>query len=144
MPNYRLVSNGYVADDISDAELNTLFTSIGYLRRDAYVDFALVVKGHVAVETLKIAKRLVGASFHDFLEANFNGGRGPMAPVVRSLIHFLNNKVGYFTVLTEIQVMENKLHADTLQREGVYTPTFTAGANEVFLRSGETVIDYDF
>jgi hypothetical protein len=143
MSDYRLVRNGYVPTDISEPELMGLFRNLKALKTDAYADFTLVIKGHVAVETLTNVKRLVGHSFHDFLEVNFGGGRGPLAGLVRDVVHFLNNRIGYLSILTSIQVQENKLHALTRRRSGVYTPSISSGRNEVFLKDGDTVLDYD-
>jgi hypothetical protein len=143
MSDYRLVKNGYVPADISDSELAGLFRNLKALKTDAYADFVLVIKGHVAVETLQAVKRLVGHSFHDFLEVNFGGGRGPLAGLARDVVHFLNNRVGYLSVLTSIQEQENRLTALTRRRSAVYTPSISAGRNEVFLKDGDTVLDYD-
>lgn len=144
MPEYRLVKNGYVPSDISDGELGSLFRNLKALKTDAYNDFTLVIKGYVAIETLSNVKRLVGPSFHDFLEVNFGNGRGPLANLVRDVVHFLNGRCGYFSIFTAIQIAENNLSSGLRRRSGNYTPSISSGKHEDFLKEGDVVMDYDF
>lgn len=143
MPDYRLIKNGYVDASLSDQDLASLFRNIRLLRTDSYNDFEIVIKGYVAVETLREAKRLTGNNFAQFLELNFAGGRGPLANLVRDIVHYLNGKQGHQTVLTSIRMEEHALEAQARNRSAVYSPAHSPGAGEPFLKEGYRVEDYD-
>lgn len=143
MPDYKLINNGYVDASLSDQELTSLFRNLRLLRQDSYNDFDLVIKGYVAVETLREIKRLTGNNFAAFLELNFDGGRGPMALIVRDVLHYLNGKQGHQTILSSIRMEEHKLEALAKLRSATYSAPHKASGSEVFLKAGYRVEDYD-
>lgn len=143
MPEYRLIKNGYVEASLSDQELASLFKNLRLLRTDSYNDFEIVVKGYVAVETLREAKRITGGNFAHFLELNFDGGRGPLASLVRDIVHYLNGKQGHLTVLTAIRMQEHVLEASARARSATYQSGHRPGGNEPFLKDGYRIEDYD-
>ena len=143
MPDYRLIKNGYVDASLSDQELSGLFRNLRLLRTDAYNDFEIVIKGYVAVETLRAAKRLTGNDFAQFLELNFDAGRGPLANLIRDIMHYLNGKQGHQTILTSLRMEEHALEASARARSVVYQVTHRAGTTAPFLKDGYSVEDYD-
>lgn len=143
MPEYRLISNGYVDAGLSDQELTALFKNLRYLRKDSYNDFELVIKGHVAEETLRDARRLVGSSFEEWLKLNFDGGRGPLASVARDIVHYLNGKQHFSTVVSSIRIAEQIMVSAAKSRQATYTPVRRPGGGEPFLKDGYTIQDYD-
>lgn len=143
MPEYRLVGNGYVAANLGDQDLPSILRNLKALRNDAYVDFSLVEKGHVAVETIREVKRLTGNSFRDWLAANYGGGNGPISGLVRDIVHYLNNRIGHAQLITSISVQENRLKQLLRSRNGVYTPTTRTINGDDFLQKGDEVFDYD-
>jgi hypothetical protein len=143
MPEYRLINNGYVDASLSDQELSVLFRNLRMLRQDAYNDFEIVIKGYVAVETLRVAKRLTGNDFDQFLKLNFDNGNGPLANLVRDIVHYLNGKQGHQTVLTSIRMCEHVLEASARARSATYQATYRHGSSEPFLKDGYSVEDYD-
>lgn len=143
MPDFRLISNGYVDATLSDQELTALFKNLRMLRKDSYNDFELLVKGHVAEETLREIQRLTGGSFAQWLEVNFDHGKGPISGVIRDVMHFLNNKQSHFTVNTSVRQAELSLAAAAKARSAAYSPNRRTGTGESFLRAGYKVEDYD-
>jgi len=143
MPDYRLVSNGYVAADLDEGEMVGIFRNLKLLKTDCNVDFGLVMKTHLAVEVLRDVNRLTGKSFQNWLAVNFEGGRGHIADVVRDVLHYLNGRIGHAQLQTSISVHENKLHSVARMKAGSYSPSARVAGNEVFLRQGEAVYDYD-
>ena len=143
MPDYRLINNGYVDASLSDQDLNGLFRNLRLLRTDAYNDFELVVKGYVAIETLSAAKRLTGGNFAQFLEMNFDAGRGPLANLIRDIVHYLNGKQGHLTIITGLRMEEHALEASARARSATYQSVSRTGTTEPFLKDGYSVEDYD-
>lgn len=143
MPDYRLIQNGYVDASLSDQELNGLFRNLRLLRTDSYNDFEVVIKGYVAVETLNAARRLTGNDFGQFLELNFDAGRGPLANVIRDVMHYLNGKQGHQTILTGLRMEEHALESSAPARSAVYQSISRHGTSEPFLKDGYSVEDYD-
>lgn len=143
MPEYRLISNGYVDASLSDQELTSLFKNLRYLRKDSYNDFELVIKGHVAEETLRDVRRLVGSSFEEWLKLNFDGGRGPLASLARDIVHYLNGKQHYSTVVSAVRIAEQTMMATAKTRQATYIPVRRSGTGEPFLKDGYTIQDYD-
>lgn len=143
MPNYRLVANGYVDSALSDNDLNSLFKNLRYLRKDSYDDFEMIISGHVAVETLRIAKAIIGGSFKEWLEVNFNNGRGPLADIIREILYYLAGKQSFTTVVTATRIDENIMEASARQRRGSYSSSSASGHSDLFIKHGHTVQDYD-
>lgn len=143
MPEFRLVSNGYANAAIGDGEMGAIFKNLLCLKTDSFVDFELLAKGHVAIETIREVNRLTGGSFKEFLEVNFDSGKGPISALVRDIVHYLNGRCGHQTVMTSISIQENKLKNFNRSRYGTYSPTIRTGTPEPFLASGDMVYDYD-
>lgn len=143
MPNFRPTPNGFVHDALSDGDLVGIFKNLSLLKKDSYNDFEAVIRGHVTLETLRDSTRLVGPSFRQFMEANYDSGRGPLAGLVKDIAHYLNGRIGHQGVLTSIRVEERKLLAAARQRSASYTPTRTSGASLPLLEDGYVVHDYD-
>lgn len=143
MPDYRLIKNGCVDASLSDQDLAALFRNLRLLRTDSYNDFEIVVKGYVAVETLREVKRLTGNNFPQFLEANYDSGRGALAGLVRDILHYLNGKQGQNSVLTSLRMHEHMLEAAGRSRAAAYTPTVRPGSGVSMLNKGYVVEDYD-
>lgn len=93
MANYRQFGNGFVSDSLSDTELDNIFKNFALMRQDGVLDFSLVIGGDLSVETMREAKRLMGGSFRQFMEANYNGGSGSLATLVKDVVHFINGKL---------------------------------------------------
>ena len=144
MPEYRLVANGYAVSTLNDADLQSIFRNLKALKTDAFNEFALVMKGHVAEEVLREVKLLTGGSFRDWLHVNFGGGSGHLADLVRDIVHYLNGRIGHAQLLTSISVQENKLKTIYRSRNGVYTPMVRPGGGELLLKEkSDEVYDYD-
>lgn len=143
MPDYRLIKNGYVEASLSDQDLSESFRNLRLLRQDSYNDFEIVIKGYVAVETLREAKRLTGNNFAQFLEINFDGGRGPLANLIRDIVHYLNGKQGHQTILTSLRMEEHALEASARARSATYQTRHRPGTTEPFLKDGYRLEDYD-
>lgn len=143
MPEYRLISNGYVDASLSDQDLVSLFKNLGYLRKDSYNDFELVIKGHVAQETLRDVNRLIGGSFEQWMRANYSNGAGPIAGVVKDIIHYLNGKQNFSTVVSAIRILELTVPTSNKSRQASYTPVRRSGSGEPLLSNGYELCDYD-
>lgn len=143
MPNFRLVPNGFIAQDIGDVEADGIFRNLNLLRKDAYSDFEQVIKGHVTLETLRIAHRLTGGSFRSFLEANYDGGNGPLTNLVKDLAHYLNGRVGHHAIITSILNEEKKLQSLNRSSSALYRPTNRPMNALPLLEDGYIVHDYD-
>lgn len=143
MPNYRRIANGFITADISEEEANNLFRNLDLLRKDAYSDFELVVKGHVTLETLRIASRLTGGSFRQFMEANYNQGSGSLANLIKDIAHFLNGRLGHHSIITSIKNEEQKLQNFSRSKTATYTPSKRAASALPLLEDGYIVHDHD-
>jgi len=142
MTEFALVSNGFVASGIPDAELTGIFKNLKALKKDSYVDFTVVLKGHMAVEVIRCVRRLTGDSFRDWMKANSDG---PIGPLVRDLLNYLNGKVGYHTVHSSIAIQESRLTQVDHFHSAVYTPTTRQESSlEPLLKQGMSLHDYDF
>ena len=144
MPSFRQVPNGFVHDALSDGDLVVIFKNLALLRKDSYNDFEMVVRGYVTIETLRDASRLIGPSFRQFMEANYDGGRGPLAGLVKDIAHYLNGRIGDKGLISSIRVEERKLLASARLRSATYTPTRGSGSSMPLLEDGYVVHDYDF
>ena len=143
MPEYRITPNGYAHAALGDSDLGVIFKNLQCLRNDAYVDFDLIMKGAVTIETLREANFLTGRSFAQFLEVNFDSGKGPLASLVRDIVHYLNGRCGHQTIITSLNIEENKLRSLTKARHGTYTPAIRSGGGEAFLKDQDRVYDND-
>lgn len=143
MPNYRSVANGYVDSRLSDYDLSVLFKNLRYLRKDAYNDFSLIIEGHVAIETLRTAKAITGGSFKQWLEVNFDNGRGPLADIIREILYYLAGKQSYATVNTAVRINESLMESAAKQRSGTYASGNLTGSSDAFTKYGHLVEDYD-
>lgn len=143
MPNYQTTENGFVSSTLTEQEIANLFKNLNLLRKDAYANFELVVDGHVTIETLRIAKQLTGGSFKEFLEVNYDHGRGSLANLIKNILHFLNGKVGSGSVTALLKVEELKMSGPNRNRSPIYTPTQRTGNSLPMLEDGYVVNDYD-
>lgn len=144
MPSYRIAPHGFINAELSDAEAASIFKNLSLLRKDAYSDFELVIGGHVAIETMREAGRLIGGSFRLFMEANYDGGAGPLANLVKDIVHYLNGRIGHHSITTCIKIEEQKLQSLNRNRSAVYTPSTRMGNALPLLEDGYVVHDYDF
>ncbi len=143
MPDYRLAPNGYVNALLTDADLAALFRNLRLLRIDSYNDFEIVIKGYVAVETLRDVNLLTGGDFAAFLEANYDAGRGPMAVLAKDILHYLNGKLGVLSLLSAIRVQEHTLQAEAKRRSASYSALHRSGSGLPFIEKGYSLMDYD-
>lgn len=144
MPNFRQAPNGYVSDELSDAELTGAFRNLNLLRKDAANDFSLLIDGSMAIEALHEAGRLIGPSFRRFMEANYDSGRGRLAGLVKDIAHYLNGRIGHHSLLTSIRVEELKLQNNANRvRTATYSPTHVASSALPLLEDGYVVHDKD-
>jgi hypothetical protein len=143
MPEFRRGNNGYVSAHLGDGELDAMFKNLKYLRQDAYQDFELIMKGDVTIETLREVKAMTGTSFAGWMEVNFDNGKGPLAELIRDIIHYLNGRCGHRQLITSLGIQENKLVDANSTRYGTYTPTTRTGGHAAFLQDGDTVYDND-
>jgi hypothetical protein len=143
MPDFRLASNGYVNAALSDGDLASLFRNLRLLRIDSYNDFEIVMKGYVAIETLRDVNLITGGNFAKFLEANYDSGRGPMAVLAKDILHYLNGKVGVQSLLSQIRIQEHTLQAAAKRRAATYGPIHRAGSSVPFIEKGYRLDDYD-
>jgi len=143
MPDFRLAGNGYVNAALGDGELASLFRNLRLLRIDSYNDFEIVIKGYVAIETLRDIKLITGNDFAKFLEANYDGGRGPMAVLMKDIVHYLNGKQGVQSLLSQIRIQEHTLQAVAKNRSATYGAVTRAGSSRPFIEQGYRLEDYD-
>lgn len=143
MPNFRLYENGYVNADLSDTDLAVIFKNLNLMRRDEVLDFSLVSGGDIAIELMREAQLLTGGSFRQFMEANYSGGGGPLAGLVKDIAHFINGKLSETSVITSINVEENKVKASNRSRGGKYIPSRRPGGNLSLLEDGYVIHDID-
>lgn len=143
MPNYRVAPHGFVSAELSDGEMASIFKNLSLLRKDAYSDFSLVIGGHVAVETLREANLLIGGSFRLFMEANYDGGTGPLANLVKDVVHYLNGRIGHQSIITSLKIEEQKLQSANRIRSALYTPSKRTSISLPLLEDGYIVHDFD-
>jgi hypothetical protein len=144
MANYRSFGNGFVNDALSDTELDNIFKNFALMRQDGILDFNLVINGDLSIETMREAKRLMGGSFRQFMEANYNGGSGPLATLVKDVVHFINGKMSPTPLITVINFEENKAKAVVKTRLAQYSPSKRTSGNLALLEDGYVVHDSDF
>jgi len=143
MANYRQFGNGFVSDQLSDTDLDNIFKNFALMRRDGVLDFALVIEGDLSIETMREAKRLMGGSFRQFMEANYYGGSGPLSTLVKDVVHFLNGKISAVPLVTCINFEENKAKAAVKNRAATYSPQKRTSGNLSLLEDGYVVHDMD-
>lgn len=144
MPNYRIAPHGMVNAELTDVELSNIFKNLNLLRKDAYSDFELVIGGHVGIETLRAGGQLIGGSFREFMEANYDSGKGPLANLVKDIVHFLNGRIGHQSIVTSIKIEEQKLQSANRVRSAIYSPSKRTGSSLPLLEDGYVVHDFDF
>lgn len=144
MVKYRYYGNGYVNADLTDAELDTIFKNFALMRRDGILDFSLLIKGDLSVEAMRESRRLMGGSFRQFMEANYAGGSGPLAGLIKDMVHFLNGKMAAIPLVTCINFEEGKARAAIKNRLAMYSPSRVASGNLALLEDGYVVHDFDF
>lgn len=142
MTAYRLGPNGFFNDEVSDAEMATIFKNLAALRRDSLVDFTLILKGYVPVEIIRLVRRLTGDTFSQWMRANADG---PLASLVRDILNYLNGKVGHLTINTAISIHEERMKTTPHRHDAVYVPTNAAGGSALdpLLKSGLELYDFD-
>lgn len=143
MPDFRLAANGYVNAALSDQDLAALFRNLRLLRTDSYNDFDIVIKGYVAIETLREVNLITGGDFAKFLEVNYDSGRGPMATLAKDILHYLNGKQGFLSLQSSIRIQEHTLEASAKRRSASYGPVHRAGSSAPFIEPGYNLADYD-
>lgn len=143
MPDFRMAANGYVNANLSDGDLTALFRNLRLLRTDSYNDFEIVIKGYVAIETLRDVNLITGGNFAKFLEVNFDNGRGPMAVLAKDILHYLNGKQGVLSLLSSIRIQEHTLEAAARRREATYSPIHRSGSALPFIEKDYRLEDYD-
>ena len=143
MPDFRMAQNGYVNAALTDGDLQLLFRNLRLLRTDSYNDFEIVIKGYVAIETLRDVNLITGGSFAKFLEANFDSGRGPISTLAKDILHYLNGKQGVLSLLSAIRVQEHTLEAAAKRRQATYGPIHRSGTGLPFIEKDYRLEDYD-
>lgn len=73
MASFRMGTNGFYNDQVTDAEAAGLFRNLMALRRDAYVDFNVLLKGYTAIEIIRVVRRLTSDNFADWMRVNADG-----------------------------------------------------------------------
>lgn len=141
MTSFRMGTNGFFDDQVSDAEATGLFRNLVALRRDAYVDFNVLLKGYTAIEIIRIVRRLTGDNFADWMRVNADG---PLSGLVRDLLNYLNGKIGHMSVRTSITMHEERLRNTNHHHDAVYTTTNTGGSSiDKLLRDGCYLYHFD-
>ncbi|TQH47458.1 hypothetical protein [Pseudomonas aeruginosa] len=143
MNSFRRSPNGFVNAALTDAEMTEAFTNLNLLRKDAYSNFELVIKGHVVIETIRDVSRLVGPSFRQFMETNYDSGRAPIAGLIKDIVHYLNGRMGHHSLITSLRIEERKLLSASKVRKSTYRQTQTTGSPLPLLEDGYIVHDYD-
>lgn len=80
---------------------------ISYLRSSG--SFELAGDATPAIEIFAIAKQYIGKSFSHWLIANFNGGVGVRASLVRRIVAWVDGKVSYKAITSEVRRDMNRL-----------------------------------
>lgn len=142
MATFKLGVNGYVNSQISEAELGAILKNLQLLRRDSYVNFAVVADGRLAIEAIRCARRLTGDSFREWMRVNADG---PLRSLVRDILNYVNGKVGHLTMNSSItmheEILRNNAHR---QVEALYVPTDREGsAIDTHLKNGRSLYDFD-
>lgn len=141
MTTFRMGPNGYYNDQVSDTEAPTLFRNLGALRRDAYQDFSVVMEGHAPIEIIRLARRLTGDNFAQWMRANADG---PLGSLVRDILNYLNGKIGHLSINTAISIQEERLKTTTHYHDAVYVPTSRDGSTlDPLLKQGLKLYDFD-
>lgn len=141
MTTFRMGVNGYYNDQVTDTEAPTIFRNLVALRRDAAQDFSVVMEGHAPVEIIRLARRLTGDSFAQWVRANADG---PLGTLMRDILNFLNGKIGHLTVNTAITIQEERLKNASHFHDAVYVPTSRDGSTlDPLLRQGLKLYDFD-
>lgn len=143
MPNYRQIANGFVDDRLSEGQLNETFRNLNLLRQDAYNNFELMISSHVAIETLVAANLLTGGDFQSFLEANYNGGAGRLANLIKDIGHYVNGKIGHQSLITSINVEERKLRGINRSTPATFSPSRNAPGHLALLDDGHVIHNFD-
>lgn len=143
MLKYRAVSRGFINADLNETEVSNAFKNLNLLRKDAYNDFELVVGGHVSIETMRISNLLTSGSFRQFMEANYDSGKGPLSGLIKDIAHYLNGKVGHRAITTSINIEEQKIRSQTRIRSATYSPSKTSGSSLPLLEDGYIIHDFD-
>lgn len=140
MAKYKLGVNGYVSDQTNEAELSATFKNLALLRRDAYVDFSVLVEGRLAIETIRCARRLTGDNFREWMRVNADG---PLRALIRDMLNYVNGKVGHLTMNNSITMHEEILRGPR-QTEALYVPSSREGsALDLQLKNGHALYDFD-
>lgn len=143
MPNYRHIANGLVDDSLSDAQLTEIFRNFNLLRQDAYSNFDLMLSSHVAIETLIAVNTLSGGDFQAFLEANYNGGNGRLANLIKDIGHYVNGVIGHQSLITSINVEERKLKAANRSAPPSLSPSRNPPGHLSLLDDGHVITNFD-
>ena len=141
MTAFRMGPNGYFNDQVSDAETPTVFRNLAALRRDSMQDFTVVMEGHMPIEVIRLARRLTGDNFAQWMRVNADG---PLRELVRTILNFLNGKLGHLSVNTAISMHEERMKNMSHFHDAVYVPTNRDGSSlDVLLRQGLKLFDFD-
>lgn len=139
MPEFRRVANGYINNSLEDKEIGELFTQLKYINKQMTSDFEYALKGFGAVETIPVIRKLVGTSFKEFIEANYNSGHSTLSHLVRNIVSYLNGVAGYQNVTTLISVEKARFDYDD-EDETYNNINYVTGS---LYKDGESLTDFD-
>lgn len=108
---------------------------ISYLRTAA--SFDLMADSTSAIEVYALAKNYIGKSFKDWLIANFNGGVGVRSSLVRRIVTWIEGKVSYKAITSEVRRDMNRL--DFLRPEN---PQLATPIMYDDVPSGDSILDF--
>ena len=141
MTSFRMGTNGFFNDQVTDAEATGLFRNFVALRRDSYVDFNVMLKGHVPIEIIRAVRRLTGDDFADWMRVN---AEGPLASLVRDILNYLNGKIGHMSLRTSITMHEERLRNFNHHHDAVYVTTSHGGSSiDPLIKQGLQLYHFD-
>lgn len=134
-------ANGFFNDQVSDAEMVTICKNLQMLRRDSLVDYTTVLQGHVAIEIIRLVRRLTGDDFAQWMRVNADG---PLAGLVRDTLNYINGKIGHLSMKTSVTMHEERLRNVNREHLATYTPLGREGSSlDPMLKNGLSLFNFD-
>lgn len=143
MNKFRRVNHGFVLATTSCDVVKTQFKVLGLIKDSIDEDLSPKNKAAVTTDVLEVSRELVGGRFKEFVEVNYGGGRSPLANLMKSVVQYLNGRVGFRNLLSLINIEENKLGIFLSDNRELPNPSLLKAGTPIPLLEGSDVLRND-
>lgn len=109
MHKFKRTQFGALSDDLAGYSLEEIILDLKTYCRSAASNFDVKVNPKISTDMMKHCQRLIGYSFREFIDANYNNQLSRQSELMKSIVRYVSGKGTHNQVRTQLVINQNTI-----------------------------------